>query len=259
MPDSPPRRSAGATRALEPPVVGIGMKMYLSFAESLAYLRDLAAARERLRGASLFVLPSFPVLPMARELLAGTGIAYGAQDGHWEERGPHTGSVSPAMLAELGCSLMEVGHAERRRDFAEDDEMTGRKAAAAGRSGLVPVVCVGELEASDDVERVVARQVDVVLSAVGDDSGPLAVAYEPVWAIGADRPAGTEHIARAIAAIRSAGDGRRGPFTVLYGGGVMPEQVGEIMSAGADGVFASRSGLDLGRLEHVVTGITTSG
>jgi triosephosphate isomerase len=244
---------------LEPPIVGIGMKMYLGYAESLAYLRELAAASGRLQGVSLFVLPPFPVLAAARELLAGTRIAYGAQDGHWEDAGPHTGSVSAVMLAELGCSLMEVGHAERRRDFGEDDAMTGRKAAAATRAGLVPVICVGELDTSGDAEGVVRRQVEAVLGAVGEDAAPLAIAYEPVWAIGAERPAGPEHIARVLDVIRSAGAGRRGRFTVLYGGGVMPEQVAEILAAGADGVFASRSGLDLTRLQRVVDGITTRG
>jgi triosephosphate isomerase len=222
------------------PIVGVGMKMYLGYDESLRYLADVARAGAR--DVSLFVLPSFPVLPAAGRLLAGTGIAYGAQDGHWEDAGPHTGSVSPAMLAELGCTYVEVGHAERRRDFGEDDAMTARKAAAAARHGLTPIVCVGELREDDDPVEVVRRQLDPI----GDH--PLVVAYEPVWAIGAKQPADPERIARVVEAIP------RSP--ILYGGSVTPAEVAAILATGADGVFASRSMLTLAGLERVVAAAT---
>jgi L-erythrulose 1-phosphate isomerase len=218
------------------PIVGVGMKMYLGYEASLRYLADVA--RLAPRDVSLFVLPSFPVLPAARELLAGTGVAYGAQDGHWADAGPHTGSVSPAMLAELGCTYVEVGHAERRRDFCEDDDMTARKAAAAARHGLVPIVCVGELREQDDPVEVVSTQLEPL------GHYPMIVAYEPVWAIGARQPADPERIARVVEAIRTR--------PILYGGSVTPDEVPAILATGADGVFASRSMLTVEGFERVV-------
>jgi triosephosphate isomerase len=237
-------------------IVGVGMKMFLGYAESLRYLTDLAAAAGRLETVSLFVLPSLPLMPAAKELFAKTGIAYGAQDGHWQDSGPHTGSVSPAMLAELGCSLMEVGHAERRRDFGEDNAMTGRKAAAAARWGLVPLVCVGEQHETAQAEVVVQRQVDAVFAELPDDGCPVVIAYEPVWAIGAERTATAEHVERVVHVIRAVGAGRKGTVKVVYGGSVVPERVGVILAAGADGVFASRSVLSLPKLERVIAQAT---
>jgi triosephosphate isomerase len=160
------------------------------------------------------------------------------------------------MLAELGCTFVEVGHAERRRDFGEDDAMTGRKAAAAARRGLVPIVCVGELHSGDDPERVVRGQVDTVLERLADDDAPIVVAYEPVWAIGAERPADADRVGRVVRVVRAAAAGRAGPLRVLYGGSVVPEEVPGILGAGADGVFASRSMLTLAGLERVVAAAT---
>ena len=220
--------------------------MYLGHAESLRYLAELAEAAPRLQAASVFVLPSFPVLAEARDVLRGSGIAHGAQDGHWEDAGPHTGSVSPAMLAELGCALVEVGHAERRRDFGEDDAMTARKATAAAGAGLVPLVCVGEDENGDAAETAVAAQLRPVLAAL-PAAAEVVIAYEPVWAIGADRPAPPDHVARVLAAIHTETDA-----PVLYGGAVAPGQIAAILAAGADGVFASRSALTLPGLEAIV-------
>lgn len=230
--------------------------MFLGYGESLQYLTDLAAAAAALEAVSLFALPSFPLLPAAQELFAGTGIGYGAQDGHWEDSGPHTGSVSPAMLAELGCSVMEVGHAERRKDFGEDDAMAGRKTAAAARWGLVPLVCVGEQHETAQAEVVVRHQVEAVVAELPDDGCPVVFAYEPVWAIGADRPAAAEHVARLVSAIRAVSADRAGQVKVVYGGGVVPQEVAAILAAGADGIFASRSVLTLPKLEQVIAEAT---
>lgn len=228
--------------------------MHLGYADSRHYLTALAAAAPRLESVSLFVLPSFPVLAAAREALAGTQIAVGAQDGHWEDSGPHTGSVSAAMLAEIGCELMEVGHAERRRDFGEDDAMIARKAVAAANHRLVPVVCVGETTAGDEAVEVVGRQLEPVLAELPGNAR-LVIAYEPVWAIGANRTASAEHVAPVLSAVREACRSRSGLTRILYGGSVVPEGAREMIDAGADGVFASRSALTLPGLERLVAAV----
>ena len=186
-----------------PPVVGAGLKMFLGYAETVRYLHELAASAEQFEGVSVFVLPSFPVLAAAQDLLSSSPVLYGAQDGHWEEAGPYTGCVSPAMLRELGCTFVEVGHAERRRLFHETDAVVARKAVAAARSGLTPIVCVGEERMGDPAHRVVAAQVVSVLESLPEHAD-LVIAYEPVWAIGAAAAAEPRHIEEVVSMVRRA-------------------------------------------------------
>ena len=183
------------------PVVGAGLKMFLGYAETVRYLHELAACAEEFEGVSVFVLPSFPVLAAAQDLLSVSPVRYGAQDGHWEEAGPYTGCVSPAMLRELGCTFVEVGHAERRRLFHETDAMVARKAVAAARCGLIPIVCVGEQRIGDPADQIVAAQVVSVLESLPAEAD-LVIAYEPVWAIGAAASAEPRHIEQVVSMVR---------------------------------------------------------
>ena len=115
-----------------------------------AFARDLAQSLrdglKRPRGVEVVVCPPFTVLPVVAEVLKGAAVALGAQNCHWEEQGAFTGEISPAMLAELGCRWVLVGHSERRHVFRETDEEINRKVAAALRHGMRPVLCVGETE-----------------------------------------------------------------------------------------------------------------
>ncbi len=236
---------------LDRPLVGAGLKMYLSYAETVRYLWSLAAIADEFDGVRLFVLPSFPALAQARLALGASRVLYGAQDGHWEERGPYTGEVSPAMLSELGCTFMEVGHAERRRQFSEDDAIVGRKAAAAARNGLIPLVCVGEEQAGSDAVALVGAQARAALTAVADDAA-VVFAYEPVWAIGAASVADPEHVAEVVDALRGVGSERSGSVRILYGGSVSAGAVERLLGAGIDGLFVGRSALRVDDLRRIV-------
>ena len=169
------------------PLVGVSLKMFLGYAESLRYVGGVASAAPGFAGVGVFVLPSFPVIAEAAGALRGTAVAYGAQDGHWEQAGAFTGCVSPSLLRELGCTFMEVGHAERRRLFGEDDAMTARKAGAAVDAGLVPVICIGEEQAGGDAAARAVAQAGAVLDELPADATAV-IAYEPIWAIGAEAP-----------------------------------------------------------------------
>ncbi|MEU7043115.1 triose-phosphate isomerase family protein [Streptomyces varsoviensis] len=249
-----PRADARATPGAGPrPVVGVSLKLYMGVAETRRWLAEVAElAREASGGAGveLFVLPSFPSLADARELLADTGVAYGAQDLHWADSGPWTGEVSGGQLAELGASYVEVGHAERRRHFGEDDGIVAAKTAAAVRRGLTPVICAGDATegALDAAVAETLGQVDAALS--GAAGGEVVIAYEPVWAIGADRPAPAAHVRAVTAAIRDrlAERGVRG--RVIYGGTAGPGTFTELTAPDAAGVRAPLDGLFLGRLAH---------
>jgi triosephosphate isomerase len=242
----------------ERPIVGAGLKMYFGYAETVRYLWELAERAREFAGVDVFVLPSFPALPQAQLAFADTDLAYGAQDGHWEERGAYTGSVSPAMLRELGCRYVEVGHAERRRDFCEDDDMVGRKAAAAARCGLVPIVCVGEEERGGDAAALVLGQARAALAHVPDDA-EVVLAYEPVWAIGAETAAGGDHIAAVAGALRRSLASRGGPTRILYGGSVAPGAAAQLLATGVDGVFVGRGALVIDDLRQVARELAEAG
>jgi triosephosphate isomerase len=226
--------------------------MFLGYSETLDRLRLMARHAEEFKGVGTFVLPSFPVLAEARRVLKGSGIAFGAQDGHWEDSGAHTGSVSPAMLKELGCVFMEVGHAERRRSFGEDDAMVSRKVAAAVRNGLVPIICVGELEKETDAVSFVVGQVRAALAALPRPNAPVLVAYEPVWKIGADSPAPADRVADVVSALRSANLHPESLVRILYGGSVAPGQIRPLLQTGIDGIFVGRAGLDFASLRRMI-------
>jgi triosephosphate isomerase len=180
------------------------------------------------------VMPPFPWLTGVGEILNGSGVGLGAQNCFWEPAGAYTGEVSAAMLSGW-CEWVLVGHSERRQHFAESDEWVSRKARAALSEDLKVMVCVGELD--DQFE---AGQTDAVISgqlrAAIDylpqgDSGRLAVAYEPVWAIGTGKNADPEHAYRTMRVIRtvldeSFGAEAAGRVRVLYGGSVNAGNIG---------------------------------
>ena len=174
--------------------VAISLKMYFGPARAQAYCAALASLAARhpdvASGATeLVVLPSFVAIPAALSAAGTTRLQVGAQDLATEDAGAFTGEVSGAELAELGVTHVEVGHAERRRLFGEDDTVVRAKTAAALRNDLVPLLCVGETSRLDPVAAA-AVVVEQVASAIPDGTGKrVLVAYEPVWAIGAAEPA----------------------------------------------------------------------
>ena len=132
--------------------------------------------------------PSVYIAEVA-DIFAGTPVAIGGQDLFWADEGAFTGEVSGKQLRELGCGYAEIGHAERRRIFGETDTMIAAKTAAAYRNQLTPILCVGEALRSNPAgaARHCRAQLDSALSEVqGATAGPVVVAYEPHWAIGAD-------------------------------------------------------------------------
>jgi triosephosphate isomerase len=168
------------------PLVVANWKMHTTLQEA----RELAlAVRKALaggpQGVEVVLCPPFPYLALVREALQGSALRVGAQNMHYEAKGAFTGEVSPAMVAEL-CQFVILGHSERRQRFHESDETVQRKAKTAMAYGLRPILCVGETSEerqAGEAEAVVARQLRAALEGLPEPAG-LAVAYEPVWAIG---------------------------------------------------------------------------
>jgi len=203
-------------------------------------LRDvIGELRAVVHGAAEIVIcPPFPFLGPAADMVAGSALCLGAQDLHVAVEGAFTGEVSGAMLRDIGCSYVIVGHSERRQYFAESDELVAAKAEAAVREGLCPMVCVGE----NETEREAGRQFDVVqrqLAAVTGRLGASAmartvVAYEPVWAIGTGRtasPAQAQEIHAFLRAeLRRLDAGLADTVRILYGGSVKAANARELFA-----------------------------
>jgi triosephosphate isomerase len=231
-------------------LVGTSWKMNLTSTEARAYLRDLVPLVEDLVDRDLFVLPPFTSIWVARDELSGTRIAWGGQDMHEDRAGAHTGDVSAAMLVDLGCRYVEIGHSERRRGHAESDARIAAKVRAALRAGLVPILCIGESArfALPVARSAAVRQLARSLAGLRrDELDRVVVAYEPVWAIGEGaRAAPLEHVAALHSAISAwlRKSGSRHP-TVIYGGSVDASNAACVLGLpDVDGLFVGRAALD---------------
>lgn len=238
--------------------LGVSLKLYLDIPRSVRWAQQVAGIARRQRAVRtgdlrLFVLPSLPALEATRAALEGSGVQVGAQDLFWEDRGAYTGAVSGADLRQAGCSFVEIGHAERRSVFGEDETVVRRKLAAAVRNQLVPIVCVGEASREDDAAAVCLAQLASALEGLERGVDELIVAYEPVWAIGAADPAPDDVVTGVVTALRAAleRDDRVAAASVIYGGSAGPGLLTRL-GHGVDGLFLGRFAHDAERFEHVV-------
>jgi triosephosphate isomerase len=193
--------------------------------ELLNAIRAGLAGRPR---CDVMVCPPFVYLGEICAALAGSGLLVGAQSVSAESSGAFTGEVSAAMLGDVGCTHVIVGHSERRALYGESDALVARKFQAAQAAGLQPILCVGETlkeRQSGITEEVVTRQLSAVLDqvAIGHFARSM-IAYEPVWAIGTGQTASPEQAQEVHARIRAivaARDVRiAGELRILYGGSV---------------------------------------
>lgn len=194
-----------------------------------------ALAKDR----DVMVAPPDILIPAVAQALAGSSIMLGAQNMHYEDKGAFTGEVAPPMLQAYGVTHVILGHSERRHIFHETDELINRKVLAALHHRMKPILCVGETQQEHDSGRaldVVLRQLQRGLEGVADDHvATVAIAYEPVWAIGTGRTA-TPELAESIhGAIRGAileryGRERASAMRIIYGGSVNDENVDSLLA-----------------------------
>lgn len=212
--------------------------MHGNLAANERLLAAVKAGAARAPGVEISLCVPFPYLAQAAASLGGTPIAWGAQTLSEHDAGAFTGEVAGPMLRDFGCKHVIVGHSERRTLFGERDAQVAAKFVAAGRAGLVPILCVGETLAEREdaaTEAVVGRQLRAVIdSAEASALGQAVVAYEPVWAIGTGRTASPEQaqavhaFIRALIAERDTGIAERLP--ILYGGSVKPANARELFA-----------------------------
>jgi triosephosphate isomerase (TIM) len=220
------------------PLVAGNWKMHGSRAENAGLVNALLDLLPGGRRAEVLVCPPYPYLLETGRLLKDSGVRLGAQTVCAEAQGAFTGEVSAAMLKDVGCTHVLVGHSERRQLYGESDALVARKFVAAQSQGLVPVLCVGETleeREGDQTLAVVSRQLEAVLSVSGVGSLDRAViAYEPVWAIGTGRTASGEQAQEVHAMIRAkvaALDATiGGSVRILYGGSVKASNAQELFA-----------------------------
>lgn len=211
-------------------------KMHGSLDANARLLDALKAGLKAVRGATIAVCTPFPYLAQVSAALAGSSIAWGAQNVSEHDAGAYTGEVSGAMLREFDCRYVIVGHSERRGLYGEDDVRVAARFAAAQRAGITPILCVGEtLEQRErgETESVVERQLSAVVAVVGASAlARAALAYEPVWAIGTGRNATPQQAQEVHAFIRAwvakRSNETAAGLTLVYGGSVKPGNAREL-------------------------------
>ena len=220
------------------PIIAGNWKMHGTRAENARLIEELLSRYPDQSAAQCLVCPPFVYLQEVGRLLRDTPIGLGAQDVCAEAQGAFTGEVSAAMLKDVGCEHVIVGHSERRWVYHESDQLVARKFAAAQAKSLAPILCVGEQLSDREAgrtEEVVARQLDAVLSLCGVgalESG--VIAYEPVWAIGTGHSATPEQAQQVHAFIReriAARDAKIAEVArILYGGSVKAGNAAELFA-----------------------------
>jgi len=245
------------TTARRRPLIGGNWKMHLIRKEAEEFCSDLIS-RSAKASAEVVLFPSSPLLDTVAATIAGSHLACGGQDLHPEPKGAHTGDVSGAQLADAGCRWVLCGHSERRGDHAESDELVGKKVEAARRDGIIPMICVGELEREREAGEtftVLERQLTAALASRPD---AFALAYEPVWAIGTGKTATPEIAQEAHAFLRELladliGEEAAGVKRILYGGSVNPDNAADLIARpDIDGFLVGGASLDPEKFSTII-------
>lgn len=237
-------------------------KMNGTSQEALALVKGLRDRLDRLDGVEVAVCPPFTALGVVVETLKGSPIRVGAQNMHWESKGAFTGEISASMIKESGCTLVVIGHSERRTLFGETDETVNKKTKAALQAGLRPIVCVGETLMEREkgwTKTVVDRQIAGGLDGIASQSmAAVTVAYEPVWAIGTGKTATPEQAVEVHQWIRKQLAEMHGVevaenVRIQYGGSVTPENCESLLKhPDIDGALVGGASLKVDGFVNIV-------
>lgn len=228
--------------------------MHKTVREALYLVEELDKSVGQILDKDIVVCPPFTSLYPVGKFLEKKRIKLGAQDLHWEEKGAYTGEVSAEMLKDAGCQYVIIGHSERRGYFGETDETVNLKVKTAVNYGLLPIICVGEtLEQRERglTRNIVIDQTRKALKDITPTQGVnIAIAYEPIWAIGTGKTDTPAEANETIGIIRST---LTDLFTyevsqkirILYGGSVKPENIdGFMKESEIDGALVGGASLN---------------
>ncbi len=221
------------------PLIAGNWKMYKTEADAELYIQALLPRLGAVSGVDVGICVPFTDLRAMVDSARGSRVEVYAQNMHAEPEGAYTGEISPPMLAETGARGVVLGHSERRALFGETDRALALKLPAALDAGLHPILCVGESEserADGDTERKLRQQIRDDLAGLADEQLPeVAIAYEPIWAIGTGQTATPEQAQDAVAFVRALIADRAGAelserVRILYGGSVNPDNAASLLA-----------------------------
>jgi triosephosphate isomerase len=230
-------------------------KMNTHFASAIALAQNIVARADEAGHVDLLVCPPFVYITAVASALRGSPVALGAQNMYHQPNGAFTGETSAAMLLDVGCSHVILGHSERRHILRETDEDVNQKTRAALAAGLTPIVCVGETleqRESGETGAVVRRQFEHSLADVtAEQIERVVLAYEPVWAIGTGKVATPEQAEEVHAELRKLLVQRYNSeaaekVRILYGGSVKPSNAADLLSQpNIDGALVGGASLNV--------------
>jgi triosephosphate isomerase (TIM) len=226
--------------------------------ECLAFIDAFAPLVRDVADADIVIAPPYTLLHVMADRLKTTNISLAGQNMFYEEKGAFTGEISPAMLSDIGCEYVILGHSERRTIFAETDDLINKKIRAGRNFGLEIIFCVGETLAERESGRtfdVLKRQLQAGLKDI--PHGGIVIAYEPVWAIGTGKTATTAEAQEAHEFIRTRLADMYGTaaaeMRILYGGSVTPENIDAVMScADVDGALVGGASMKAESFARIV-------
>lgn len=220
-------------------VIAGNWKMNMTPAQTKKFIADLAPMVKGMDKCDIVLCVPFVDIATAVEAAKGTNIKIGAENVHFAESGAYTGEISAAMLCEIGCEYVIVGHSERRQYFGETDETVNLRAKAALAAGLKVILCLGEVKEerlAGITDEIVSMQTKLDLSGISAaDLKNVIIAYEPVWAIGTGLTATPEQADETCGAIRKTVaslycDDAAEALTIQYGGSMNDQNAKELLS-----------------------------
>jgi triosephosphate isomerase (TIM) len=243
-------------------LIAANWKMHKTLAEAVAFTESLQREVGDIADREVVLAPPYTALAAVRHALWRTDFKLAAQNCHWEDRGAFTGEVSGAMLRDVGCDYVILGHSERRQLFGETNETVQKKLTAALSCGTLPILCVGEVleeREGGTTFTVLGGQLDAALKGLPvEQAGQLAIAYEPVWAIGTGKTATPEQAQEVHAFIRerctSLWDKTVAQkIRIMYGGSVKPDNVDTLMAqADIDGMLVGGASLEVSSFKRII-------
>ena len=247
------------------PFIAGNWKMNLDRASAVALAEGLAKEAAGKDGVDMAVCPPSLYLDAVAAAVAGSNVALGAQDMYHEPKGAFTGEISGAMLCDIGCKYVILGHSERRHVLGETDEDVNKKVLAALEVGLLPIVCVGELlseRESGGTMEVIRRQFDGSLAGLSaEQMQQITIAYEPVWAIGTGEVATPQqaeqvHLDLRKIMVKRYNDEVAEAVRIQYGGSVKPDNAAELLGQpNIDGALVGGAALKVDSFMGIVAGV----
>jgi triosephosphate isomerase len=245
-------------------IIAGNWKMYRTIAEAIELANGLKREFYKLSNQSIEVVlcPPYTALSEVNEVITDSDIKLGAQDCYWEEEGAFTGEVSCKMLKDAGCDFVIIGHSERRQFFGETNESVNKKLKAALKTGLTPIMCVGEMLAEREkglTFKVLDDHVQNGLKGISrEELERIVIAYEPVWAIGTGKTATPAQAQEAQKYIRDLlvklyNKETAENVRIQYGGSVKPENIAELMNQpDVDGALVGGASLKVESFSEIV-------